>query len=345
MVHHDFLQTETLQLGGLQAIDLVDTPLDARFNRLARLARQALRVPVAAISLIDNEREWFKAVAGWNVVELPRAESLSARLVEVDGPVLVADALQDERIRSHSLVTRAPRFRFCAVYPLQDRFERVLGALAAYDVEPREPTPRLVEAFDDLGALVERELFLADVGSAQQQLLAKLDISRRQALLDELTRLWNRRGGLHLLERALATARSGHGVGVCMIDIDHFKSHNDRHGHTAGDQALRKVAALLADSIRPGDVACRLGGDEFLLVFPDVSAEAFAKIVERIRSRTEALRIRTRSSQIELTLSLGGVTCGPLQPMTVDEILHRADDALYQAKAAGRNNAFIQGAA
>lgn len=345
MTTYRFLRTETLQLAELQMQDLVNTPLEARFNRLTRITREALRVRAAAISFIDHEREWFKAVNGWSVNELPRSRSLASRLLEGGRAVVIHDTREDDRSSGHPLVTGAPSFRFCAVYPLKDCFENVLGAIAGYDVEPREPRAQLLETLTDLGELAQRELFVHELGSAQQQLLAKLDASRRQAMLDELTRLWNRRGGMELLGRAMADAHRGAGLGLCVVDVDHFKSINDRFGHATGDAVLRKVASLLVDSIRPDDIACRLGGDEFLLLFPDLGAKDFGSIVERIRARTEALTIRTRSGTLEVTMSLGGVSGGACRGITAEELLHRADQALYEAKAGGRNRAVLFDAA
>lgn len=341
MTNYRFLRTETLQLSELQMQDLVGTPLEARFNRLARLAREALHVRAAAVSLIDWDREWFKAVVGWNVAELSRPRSLAAALLDPAGPAVVADTLQDERSRDHPLVTGAPGFRFCAVFPLLDRFGNPIGALTGYDVQPRKPTARLVEALTDLGELAQRELFVLELGSAQQQLLAKLDATRREALIDELTRLWNRRGGLELLRQALARPARHARLGICAVDVDRFKSINDRYGHAAGDTVLRKVGTLLVDSIRPDDVACRLGGDEFLLVFPDLGASEITQIVERIRGRAQALSIRTPRGPLEVTLSLGGLTCVPQEGTSAEGLLQRADEVLYQAKESGRNRAIV----
>lgn len=341
MTTYRFLHTETLRLSELQMQDLVNTPLEARFNRLARLAREALRVRAAAVSFIDHDREWFKAVTGWNVSQLPRSRSLAASVLDVSGPTVIDDTRRDDRCSGHALVISPPGFRFCAIHPLTDRFDNLVGAIAGYDIEPRAASPRLLETLADLGHLAQRELFVSELGAAQQDLLAKLDASRRHALLDELTRLWNRRGGMDLLGRAVANAQRGANLGICIVDIDRFKSINDQFGHATGDTVLRKVASMLVDSIRGDDIACRLGGDEFLLVFPDLGADDLAKVVERIRARTESLAIRTRDHTLEITLSLGGLACGSCRGTTAEELLRQADEALYRAKASGRNCAVL----
>jgi diguanylate cyclase (GGDEF)-like protein len=327
------IHTETLQLAEMQVKDLMQTPLEARFNRLVRVTRRALDTRVAAISFLSKDTEWFKAATGWNVSELPAGRSLAAALIGDDGPVAVADLQADDRTRSHALVTGSPRFRFCAMYPLTDRFENTIGAVAAYDTEPRKVTAEVLEAISDVGELAQRELLLTELGGVQQQLLAKLDTSRRQAMLDELTRLWNRRAGIMLLEQALeAGTRRDSMVGICIADADEFKVVNDRYGHAMGDVVLRKLAAGIVDSVRPGDIVCRLGGDEFLLVIPDVNQEQLEAIMDRVRRRVQSMIIRTRSNEVRVTVSVGGYLASRGGAASAEDLLHRADEEMYRAK-------------
>jgi len=328
------IHTETLQLAEMQVQDLIQTPLEARFNRLARMTRRAMDTRVAAVSFLSNDGEWFKAAVGWNVSELPTHRSLTAVLTNDEGTVAVADLLEDERTRSHPLVTGSPRFRFCALYPLKDRFGHAIGAVAAYDTSPRKLTPGILEAIEDVGELAQRELLLTEVGGVQQQLLNKLDVSRRQALLDELTRLWNRRGGMTFLEQLLADKmRRNASIGVCVIDVNDFKLINDRYGHAMGDVVLRKLAAVIVDSVRPEDIACRLGGDEFMLVFPEASDELLTLIMDRIREHVKSLVIRTRAGDVRVSVSVGGCLTSRDGVKDADELVHRADEAMYREKA------------
>lgn len=326
------IHTETLQLAEMQVQDLIQTPLEARFNRLARMTRRALGTRVAAISFLNAEGEWFKAVNGWNVSQLPLDRSLAATLAGAGGPVAIADMLADARTFEHPLVVSSPRFRFSAMHPLVDRFGNTIGAVAVYDTSPHRVTADLLEAIADSGELAQRELHLSDIGSIQQKLLDKLDASRRQALIDDLTRLWNRRGGMMLLEQALEGGRRDASVGVCVVDVDHFKEVNDRHGHAMGDVVLRKLAAAIVDAVRPGDIACRLGGDEFLLLIPEANAEQLDLIMNRVRERVQQLVIRTRAGDVRVTVSVGGTVAGMSGGNSADELLHRADEAMYEVK-------------
>lgn len=340
-----FVHTETLRLAELQLQELIHTPIEARFNRLARVARAALQTPVAAISLFDRECEWFKAVVGWNVAELPTSRSLATRVVDAAGARIIDDLSRHDDLAHHELVRGPPGFRFCAVHPLKEQFGHVIGAVAAYDTAPRASSPATLETLTDLGELVQRELLLGEVGNAQQQLLAKLDTSRREALLDDLTRLWNRRGGLELVTSMLArTGGTRRSFGLCVVDVDQFKAINDQFGHGVGDVVLRKLAAALVDCVRPDDIVCRLSGDEFLLVLAEMESAAIVNVMDRIRRRAEGMVIRTRSGNVTLTLSIGGYVVEPGFTGSVEEAIALADGALYDAKGAGRNHAVLSNA-
>jgi diguanylate cyclase (GGDEF)-like protein len=338
MTSRDFLRTQTLQLATLRMGNLLNTPIESRFNRLAHLARCALGVQTVTISLFDGDREWIKAADGPDLGELPLTRSLAAELSQGGAPVLVEDTRLDDRCSRHPLVTRTPAARFFAVYPLRDQANDVIGALVAYDTAPHQSTEEMTEILKDAGQLAQRELFLVEAGGAQDQLLTKLSAARRQALLDELTRLWNRRGGLQLLEHEIAhRANRNEGVGVCIADLDRFKDVNDSYGHRAGDIVLQQSAAAMVDGVRPGDTVCRLGGDEFLLIIPAVSVTELGGVLERVKALVATHAVRINEINVRVTLSIGAYLQPPGGQTTTEDLLRRADDAVYRAKATGRN--------
>ncbi|MHC4411128.1 MAG: GGDEF domain-containing protein [Planctomycetota bacterium] len=161
-------------------------------------------------------------------------------------------------------------------------------------------------------------------------------------LVDELTGLWNRRYFERNLQMEVQRAtRYGHDVTVAMLDIDHFKQFNDTEGHQAGDLALKTVAQILRDSFRRTDSVCRWGGEEFAVIMPETSrAEGNGvQFVDRARNSIEqaALKFQDRAGRSrKLTIS-GGVATLPLQAQDWEELVKKADVALYQAKEAGRN--------
>ena len=313
-----------------QVDGLIRTPLEARFNRLVRLTRRALGTRVAAISFLDDSGEWFKAVTGWNIGQLPVERSLAVLLGSVDGPVAVSDMLADPRTRNHPLVEGSPRFRFCAIQPILDRGGSTMGVLAVYDITPHKITADLLESLSDAGELARRELRVSELGSLQQKMLASLDAGGREALLDDLTRLWNRRGAMQLLEQALEAGQADASIGVCVLDVDGFEQVNDRFGHAVGNVVLRKLGAALVDSVRPGDVVCRIGGDDFLLMIPDIDPDRLADIMDRVKGRAQSLSVRTQAGSVKVAVSIGGTLASDGD--RADEVLRRAAEAMQDGK-------------
>ncbi len=161
---------------------------------------------------------------------------------------------------------------------------------------------------------------------------------QEQAIRDSLTGLFNRRYLEETLQREIARSdRSGRPLGIVMIDIDHFKELNDAHGHRAGDVALQALGALLAANTRGGDVACRYGGEEFVLALPGTTLEVARERAERLRQAVEALRVEHEGTLLSMTIS-AGIAAYPAHGERVDQVLDNADQALYQAKNNGRNH-------
>jgi diguanylate cyclase (GGDEF)-like protein len=157
------------------------------------------------------------------------------------------------------------------------------------------------------------------------------------ASTDALTDLHNRRHFFQLGSAALASARvHGHPVAAIMLDIDHFKQVNDTHGHGAGDDVIREVAARLKKVVRDSDLLGRYGGEEFALLLPGAPAEPATNLAERLRQAVAATAVPTRVGPIPITISVG-TTQLHRADKSVDDLLNRADNALYQAKQNGRN--------
>jgi diguanylate cyclase (GGDEF)-like protein len=159
----------------------------------------------------------------------------------------------------------------------------------------------------------------------------------RQAARDSLTGLLNRRAYLVELERELARAlRGGTVLSVAMFDLDHFKGLNDRHGHPAGDEVLRTVAASMQASIRKPDILSRYGGEEFALLMPDTDAVMAMTVAERIRVAVQMNGVEWSGQRLSITIS-GGVAAFPASGTTGEALVAASDAALYEAKRAGRN--------
>jgi two-component system, cell cycle response regulator len=159
-----------------------------------------------------------------------------------------------------------------------------------------------------------------------------------QATHDGLTSLWNRSAIIELLEREWSDARRQvKPLGVVIADLDHFKRINDTHGHLAGDTVLRSAARHMQSVSRPSDLIGRYGGEEFLLVLPGCALPNLVPLAERLRQAVCDLSIDFGGERIPVTVSMGGTSADPAWSGSLAALLHAADEALYRAKAAGRN--------
>ncbi|RDI98216.1 GGDEF domain-containing protein [Dyella solisilvae] len=177
------------------------------------------------------------------------------------------------------------------------------------------------------------------IGLADLSLRARRerDMAHHLADHDALTGVLNRRALVRRLHAAITEARlQKEPLALLFLDMDHFKSINDRYGHPAGDACLRAVAEAIGDELRPGDWLGRYGGEEFVIGLPGASHDNAMAIGERVRHRIEALHVHTRGSTLQTTVSVG-VACLEGLADTADDLIARADGALYRAKTDGRN--------
>jgi len=334
--------TATLKLASLHSLDPFYTPLEERFERITRLARRALNVPIAAITVVQDDRQWFKSVAGWHVTELPMSKSLCAEVIREGKQMIVADTLDDLYMMSSPIVCGKPKIRFYAGFPMRDSDRTTIGTFCVMDVKPRKTDPEFATALADLGDMAQRELFTVELSNAQSALVAKLGKARRQAMFDPLTRLWNRRGATDLLNAALKEAvKHNHSIGICLADIDNFKQVNDQFGHQAGDQVLRRVATSIVASVRPQDIVCRYGGEEFLVIVHDIDEKGCVAIGERICSNMRDLPIQTRDGSVSATISIGVAMRNRGDPVSSEHLVALADAALYESKREGRDRVTV----
>ena len=175
---------------------------------------------------------------------------------------------------------------------------------------------------------------------AGERILALQDELRARATFDDLTGLLNRAKVRERLQRELALAmRQGRPASVVVADLDHFKRINDTHGHPVGDEVLREASKRLAGRMRSYDELGRYGGEEFLAVLPACDHACALHVAERMRQAVSTEPIETSAGPVRITASFGIATMDKARPMHVDEIIRAADEALYRAKRAGRNQA------
>lgn len=308
-------EDEDSRLRSLSDLGLLDTPAEPRFDRLTRLSKRLFDVPTALITLVDKKRQWFKSAVGMDARETGRDVSFCGHAILHDDPLIVGNALEDERFSGNPLVIGAPYIRFYAGRPLRAPDGSRVGTLCLIDYSPRSFDSAEIAALDDLAAIAERELAVTAL-----------------ATIDELTRLTNRRGFRLHLEQALGLCSRGElEATLVFMDLDEFKQINDRHGHAEGDRVLRLVAETLKKNCRQSDMPARLAGDEFVVLLSDsveTDADAF---IERVDAAFAEL-IENKRLPENFAISTGAIQYDETKHSTPEAFLESGDRLMYDAK-------------
>lgn len=329
--------TEQQRLAAIERLAVTYTPAEECFDRITRLAARIFATPIATLSVVGEQRVWFKSRVGTVVSELLRADTFSNWVMDHDGALLIPDALADPSFARCEMVVNAPYARFYAGIAIRSPNGAKIGSLSVMDTEPRHHVSVDIGFLRDLAAIAEDEFHRRELTASQKSMITKLGEAQRRAIMDDLTSVWNRSGLDSILEREFAqSAASGRPISVAMLDIDHFKKINDLYGHGAGDQALAEVACRLRAAARPVDSVTRYGGEEFAIVLPDCDEHAAQVVGERLRACIATTPVTVgHSIQMDITASVGVATA---EPNTVIRLLlTRADVALYDAKRNGRD--------
>ncbi|CAN7363961.1 diguanylate cyclase [Pseudomonas brassicacearum] len=311
---------EAARLKNLHSLKLLDTAPEERFDRLTRLARRLFDVPIALVSLVDANRQWFKSSAGLDASETSREISFCGHAILQDQILEICDAEQDERFHDNPLVTDKPGIRFYAGHPLGMEDGSKLGTLCLLDTKPRKLNDEERELLRDLARMAEQEM-----------------VAVQMASMDELTLLSNRRGFRMLAQHALNVCdRLSRPATLLFFDLNDFKPINDRYGHAEGDNALKTFADVLRIAFRESDVIGRLGGDEFVALLTGSSHVEIAAIMARLQ---EILDERNAMLQrgYDIRFSVGQIEYDPQRHQSIDLLLADADAAMYTQKQALRS--------
>jgi len=306
---------ESARLATLASLNILDTPPEERFDRLTRLAKRLFGVPIALVSLIDANRQWFKSCDGLDVPESPRDTSFCGHAICEDDILLIPDATLDPRFHDNPLVTGDPHIRFYAGRPLSAPDGMKLGTLCLIVRKPRDFSAEDRALLHDLAQMAEQELAAVHM-----------------ATMDELTALSNRRGftmlGQHAIEMCRRLSRP---ATLVFFDMDGFKPINDRFGHAEGDRALRAFGGELRSVFRESDVVGRLGGDEFAVLLTNTDSAGCQDALARLQRQVQAWNQRNPLGYA-LRYSAGVIGFNPHFHRSVDDLLAEADAAMYVNK-------------
>lgn len=313
------LALEQQRLKALESLKIMDTPAEQRFDRITRLAKRMFDVPIALITLLDDERQWFKSKVGLDTSETPREQAFCNYTIEQEKSFIVNDATLDIRFNDNPLVVNKPHIRFYAGFPFRAPGGEKLGALCLIDHKPRYISERDSRLLGELALMVEEEI-------ATNQLLCE----------DHLTGLLNRRGFEFRANHILQMCRNQDcEASLIYFDLDNFKQINDGHGHQAGDNALLQFSTLLNSTFRDSDLIGRIGGDEFVVLMVNQNDTDQTAILQRLSNTVDSYN-QSIHSDIRLHYSFGITTTKSLSDYDLQQLYTLADEAMYRNKRSGQ---------
>lgn len=305
-------------------------------TRISETVSSLLHAQAMALMLLGPDGRTLSTVAGYNLFEEAPAAASDAQFgaspslvaVREKRPVTVPDVRTDETCGAWLKAARDRGFTSFLAIPLVVQ-DRALGCMNLYMIERHDFAP------DELQLLST----FASQAAVSIENARLFEETRQLSITDPLTGLANHRQFYEQMEREFRRAqRYQRPLTLLMLDMDRFKAFNDRYGHLAGDQALRETADVLRQNARSVDILARYGGEEFAIILPETDITRGASHAERIRSAVASHVFVSQETGVEhrVTLSIGVAALSPAL-QKIEELVHGADQALYRAKAAGRN--------
>ena len=315
MIKPEIPKNEAERLHALRTLKILDTSYEERFDRVTRMAQRMFDVSISVVSLIDENRQWFKSKQGLEVFETHRNISFCGHTINQDELFIIPDAAQDKRFFDNPLVTGGPKIRFYAGCPLKLRQGINIGTLCLIDTKPKNMDADDQQLLKDLGDMIEQEIKSIEL-----------------ATLDELTLISNRRGFLTMVDHCLKVCRRNKkSMSFIFFDLNKFKAINDDYGHHEGDFVLTTFAQVMLNSFRDCDVIGRLGGDEFVAMLSYSDAEKADIALERFIAALAQVN-KTLNKPYKIEYSIGVRHFQHDTHKSIEAMIQEADAAMYEHK-------------
>ncbi len=302
-------QNDAARVTALRELQLLDTRADERFDRVTRIARGLFQVPIALVSLIDDDRQWFKSRQGLTVVQTPRPTAFAAHTICHKGPLVVSDVTADERFADNPWVLGEPKVRAYAGVALKTSHGLPFGSLCIYDKQVRSFDDEALEQLTDLGAILDHVM--------------RTD---RAATEDPVTSLPNRRGFDHSSQGLLARClRQRLPATLVVIDVKGVAALKREYGNSVCERTLLGFAEAMQEVFRERDLLAHFGGGRFAALVANCTDGEARRALTRLRHTLRAENGHPDGTP--LGFSFGVVTVRAGQSMALDAMLRAAEPA------------------
>ena len=331
---------ETDRVRELDKSGIVYSPAEDRFDRITRLACRIFNVPIALVSIVDADKQWFKSRQGVTSAETPRDISFCGHAILQERTFIIPDALEDPDFADNPMVTNPPFVRFYAGHPLAFGPYK-FGTLCIIDQKPRQLDYEEIDILESLARWAENELKLNMYSKAQGDLIRRLKAAQRREMIDPRIGTWNPDGIRALLERDLLKRSASNLVlGIMLIRLYDWKAIEEDLAREQCDELLSGVAQRIRSNIRPSDIIGRLESGDFIVVLDGCDKEDCQHFAVRILQALRSSLYRAGKKEIRVAANIGITSARSSQFNKVEDCIALTGNALESAIAKGANKIF-----
>ena len=331
MANHPRPEDEHERVDSLHRMVRLDTPAEARFDRLTRLAGHLFNAPVSMVTFIEEDRQWFKSARGHMIGETPRVESFCQYTICKNEPLIVENALTDDRFFDLPAVFDLG-IRFYAGVPVRNPEGHAVGTLCVLDFNERSKDDIDPISLVDLGRCVETELRLQSFQEKERELLARMSELERKVSVDPVTRCWNEETGATLARNFIKECPPDphHGVAFLVLTLSNLADFNHSAGSQLGDHYLREAANRLRRFLPETTVLCRSARATFLAIVPNIEIRNAEEVLEENLERACVGPFQVAGNTVEMDL-YGGFVLSGRSPQPLEHVLDRAAKTCFKA--------------
>lgn len=335
-LHH---KDERQRLRALEALQVLDTPIEERFERITRLACRVFDVPICAISCIDEHRQWFKSIHGSCTTQTARCVSFCQHTILQDDAFVVEDARSDDRFRGTPLVEGDPKVVFYAGAPIYGSGQLPVAAFCVIDHKPRKISSEQIAMLKDFALITQHTLQSPAPNPVQDRMVHEVNSTWRRSLIDPLTRVWNAEGISALLDASVDPAKNTQGLLVAMIDPRGMEVINAEAGYVQGDKVLRGFVRGLPRVLGDKAIIGRIGSDKSLVIMecPGSADNSYA-MLDDLRAYAENHDISDVPGHTTLGASIAALHVYPGWAGDADELVSQLHRELHQVKQEPRGS-------